>query len=304
MRNFISSFLNNISLKCIYVTSYFESLNLFVNQHLAVETYYRLLSPQLFPTTSKILFLDSDMIVNADVSELFDIDISNYYLAAIKDIDISGQLYENDYLKNYLENTVKIKNGYNYFQAGCLLLNLAEIRKKYSTEDLIKIATENNWTYLDQDVLNHAFNDKVYYLPQKWNTMMDWREPNASRIGILKKAPLVLYLEYLKARENPKIIHYAGYQKPWNKSGCDFADFFWKYARQTVFYEEILKRFTEATTPKVDITPLQRQLEECQRLLNECQSRVSEIERSRRECFPRRTLLWRGCRKIWWKIKK
>ena len=70
----------------------------------------------------------------------------------------------------------------------------------------------------------------------------------ASHMAILKDSPFALYNEYLKARKNPKVAHYAGYQKPWNVPTYDFAEYFWRYVRQTVFYEEILRRFVLATT--------------------------------------------------------
>lgn len=126
-----------------------------------------------------------------------------------------------------------------------LLFNLPEMRKKADMLYLLKVAVERNWNYMDQDILNHVYQKKIKYLNQSWNCVMDWREPNASRMAILKDAPFALYNEYLEARKNPKIVHYAGYQKPWNVPACDFAEYFWKYARQTVFYEEILTRLSE-----------------------------------------------------------
>lgn len=131
---------------------------------------------------------------------------------------------------------------------------------------LLKVAVERNWNYMDQDILNHVYQKKIKYLNQSWNCVMDWREPNASRMAILKDAPFALYNEYLEARKNPKIVHYAGYQKPWNVPACDFAEYFWKYARQTVFYEEILKRFVLATTQNT-VSNIERNLKSRKYLL-------------------------------------
>lgn len=307
---------NRFLFKCINVSSIFGSKEFYTNYHIGKETYYRLIIPLLFSNTNKVLYLDSDMIVNADVAELFDTNITGSYLAAIKDIDIAGQLYNNYRLKNYLEEDVAISNVYNYFQAGCLLLNLSEIRKKYSSSDLIRVATNRQWTYLDQDVLNHLFNDKVVYLNQCWNTMMDWREQNSSRMAILKKAPFTLYNEYLEARKSPKIVHYAGYQKPWNVPTCDFAEYFWKYARQTVFYEEILARLSECRARKIiDMQSINPRIDNIGLRVSEIESwnlnpRTDAIERnikSRRYLLKR--IIGEGrfgkiVRKIWRLIKK
>ena len=70
---------------------------------------------------------------------------------------------------------------------------------------------------------------------------MNWKKKNISRMDILKKAPLSLYEEYTKARQNPKIVHFAGYQKPWNEESCDYAEFFWEYARKSIYYEYLLR---------------------------------------------------------------
>ena len=43
--------------------------------HFRPETYFRLLAPSLLPNVAKAIYLDSDLVVNHDVAELFDIDV-------------------------------------------------------------------------------------------------------------------------------------------------------------------------------------------------------------------------------------
>ena len=69
--------------------------------------------------------------------------------------------------------------------------------------------------------------NKVTYLPQQWNTLMDWQEIGRSRMDILKMAPRQIYEAYTQARKRPYLIHFAGYQKPWDVVDCDFAEYFW-----------------------------------------------------------------------------
>ena len=52
---------------------------------------------------------------------------------------------------------------------------------------------------------------------------------------------------YFESRKNPKIVHYAGGEKPWVNASCDFSEIFWKEARQSIFYEMILQRMAGAT---------------------------------------------------------
>ena len=50
--------------------------------HFRPETYFRLLAPSLLPNVKKAIYLDSDLIVNADIAELFDTDVTGYLLGA------------------------------------------------------------------------------------------------------------------------------------------------------------------------------------------------------------------------------
>lgn len=74
---------------------------------------------------------------------------------------------------------------------------------------------------------------------------MNWENDSDSRMRTLKSAPARYYREYCEARKEPYIIHYAGYQKPWIELECDMAEFFWKYARKTPFYEVLIGQLAE-----------------------------------------------------------
>ena len=194
-----------------------------------------------------MLYIDSDLIVNSDLAELYNENIDGYLLAACHDADTAG-LY-NGAEKNkkyYMDNILKIKKPYDYFQAGVILFNLEEFRKTYSTDEMLKYASSYDFELLDQDVLNNLAQGKIKYLDMSWNVMFDWNNYRISEI--ISKAPKRLYDEYVEAHTHPKIIHYAGPDKPWHQPLSDYAEIFWKYARKTVFYEEILLRLTDAST--------------------------------------------------------
>jgi lipopolysaccharide biosynthesis glycosyltransferase len=233
----------NISIRFIRVKQYFDTSKLFVDQHLSVETYYRLIIPEIMPDYSKILYLDCDMVVNHDVAELYDTDLQGMVIGAAKDIDVVGQvgLNQNDW-RHYAVETVKLDKPYDYFQAGVLIIDLDQLRKLKSSDEMIKIAMSRKWRCHDQDVLNYVCRNKVYYLPQKWNTLMSWRENDGrSRMQIMKMAYRGLYEEYLGARKDPYIVHFAGYQKPWDVADCDFAEYFWRYARNSVYLPWLIR---------------------------------------------------------------
>ena len=222
---------SNISIRFIRVCEYFDNEKLFVNQHLSVETYYRLIIPEIMPAYHKILYLDCDMVTDHDVAELYDIELNGCIIGAAKDIDVAGQvnLKQNNW-DRYAVEELKLASPYDYFQAGVLILNLELLRRTASSEEMIRIALSRSWRCHDQDVLNMVCKGRVHYIPQKWNTLMSWKEPGRSRMDILKMAPRKLYEEYIEARRQPYMIHFAGYQKPWDVADCDFAEYFWEYA--------------------------------------------------------------------------
>lgn len=116
----------------------------------------------------------------------------------------------------------------------------------------------------DQDVLNVLCENHVLYLDHSWNVMMNWKDAHSCRIETARKAPYYMYQDYINARKKVKIAHFAGFQKPWNVPDCDFAEFFWKYARNTQWYEILIKNIskqdfqsTHALATKVSDDPYQ-----------------------------------------------
>ena len=214
---------------------------LFLRGHFRIETYFRLLMQDILPGYDKALYLDSDMVVNHDIAELFDVDVDGYLLAAVQDADTAG-LYNGfePQKKDYIDNVMKMKDPYSYFQAGTILFNLAEFRRRYTVDEMFEYATSYEWELLDQDVLNHFAEGSVKYLDMRWNVMMDWANIRIDQI--IGRAPRPLYLRYMESRKDPYIVHYAGPDKPWDNYESDFADFFWGYAQRTPFLPTILER--------------------------------------------------------------
>lgn len=232
----------NFSLRFINPEFLLQNFTPYLHGHFGyIETYYRLLLPQLLLNYDKVLYLDSDMLVQADVAELYNTKLGNYLIAACKDADSAG-LYNGYELskKKYIDYVLKLKNPYKYFQAGTILFNLNEFRKTYSFEEILKFAAKEKWQLQDQDVLNKLCEDKVLYVDMSWNVMVDLYDIRIR--NIISKAPHYLAEEYAVARKNPRIVHYAGPQKPWISPEMDFGWLFWFYARKTPFYEILIKR--------------------------------------------------------------
>lgn len=240
-KSLIKSFLDssNSSVRFLEASSLIGEYSLTTNnEHIGLETYYRFLIQDALPDYNKVLYLDSDLIIKEDISGLFETELGDYLLAAVRDIDFLGNLnMKKGKRKKYNEEILKMKNPYGYFQAGVLLLNTEKMRDLHSVHEWLDLASNDKYIYNDQDVLNYACEGRVLYLDNRWNVMNDC----ADRIkNVFSLAPASVYDIYLSSRNNPYIIHYAGFEKPWNTRDCDLRENYWEYARRTPFYEDLL----------------------------------------------------------------
>lgn len=237
----------NISLRFFNTSRFIRDYEskLFLRGHFRIETYFRLFMQDILPSYRKALYLDADMVVVKDIADLYDEDVEGYLLAAVRDADTAG-LYNGfePQKKHYLDNVLKIEEPYGYFQAGTILFNLDEFRRRYTVTELFDFAASYEWELLDQDVLNYFAQGNVKYLDASWNVMMDWRDIRIKEI--IGRAPRPLYLEYMKAREKPAVVHFAGPDKPWSVPESDLADYFWDYATRTPFMPVLLDRLIAA----------------------------------------------------------
>ena len=118
----------------------------------------RLLSPKILSDDiEKIVYLDSDIIVNLDINELWQIPVEYKPLAACPETE---QIHVKNFFPLCQDGIVKEEN---YLNSGVLdeLNNL---------EKGIKFISENpRYRYPDQDILNYCFSQNYFKLPVKFN---------------------------------------------------------------------------------------------------------------------------------------
>lgn len=233
----------NVSLRLFDASRLLAGYELKANAHISVETYYRFLIQSAMPGYHKVLYLDCDIIVNADVADLYKIDLGDNMLAATRDPDFLGQINgANKETMEYVKSDFKMKDPYNYFQAGVLLFNEDEMRKAHTLDEWLTFAS-TPYRYNDQDVLNLYCEGRVKYLDMSWNMIVDHAHERFSKVIV--HAPKAIIDEWRAAHAAPKIIHYAGFLKPWYRPTEDYAHIFWEVARTTPYYEELLARMTQ-----------------------------------------------------------
>lgn len=250
MRRFLLGRFKNLNLRFADVSREISGYDLTTsNAHISIETYYRFLIQKALPFYDKVLYLDSDIVINGDIAQLYDTELGDNLLAAVHDIDYQGNLNMNDGKRlKYTNEKLHMKHPFQYFQAGVLVLNTKEMRKAYSIKQWLDYASDPDFIYNDQDVLNAHCEGRVVFLDWSWNVVHDC----ANRVAnVFSFAPNDSYDAYIASRKDPKIIHYAGFEKPWVKPDCDFAPVYWSYARQTPFYEQLIGKIVSPNAKPV-----------------------------------------------------
>lgn len=236
----MSQGMDHISIRVLDISKMIEGFSFYTWAHFTSNTYYRLLTPDVFALYDKVLYLDSDIVVNHDIYELFQIDVEGYYLAAAYDTHVVSYCTRTPPLEQRAYNIKELgmKNPEQYFQAGVSLFNVKEIRQNYEDGFLIKQGLSHKLRWLDQDLLNMLFYGKILNLPNCWNVMVSNERDNLDEYYL----PDGVRQEYYEARRNPYIIHYVGRSMPCYTTRPDLYEYFWKYARRTEFYEILLQR--------------------------------------------------------------
>lgn len=218
----------NVSIECINTSKFLPQINLYKKHHFSEEMYFRILIPSIFSNQEKILYLDCDIVVNKDVALLFDTNMGNYPIAAVKN-------FCNFFMADYISNKIKL-NPQQYFNSGVLLINLKEYRK-LNLENLCfsLLSANQQFEYPDQDILNIACVGKVLWLKDNWNMVWQYSQNYETRLYNDENK-----YRYHNAAKEPYIIHFASGDKPWYLPERNWAFYFWEYARKSIYYEELI----------------------------------------------------------------
>ena len=216
-----------------------DDIKLFVDNNVySKDLYVRTIIPYILKNYDKTIVIDADTICKIDLSKLYNYDINNYSIAAVRDIVYAG--YLNGVVKGtleYCQKYMKLSNPYNYCNTGVIILNCKKIRQKYSLEYVLKHINTHEYKIYEQDMINVLFDKDILFLDPTWNL---FTYTNSVVEKAIKFAPMKDYVNYQEARKNPKIIHYAAHPKPWWCNEADFSIDFWYTARKSPFYEKLL----------------------------------------------------------------
>lgn len=219
----------NIQFNYIEMGSKFSSIEMRI-KHITTPTYYRLSMPELLKKYNKAIYLDTDVIVLKDLSEYFNININDYYIAGVR-----AAAYQLSNTNKEYYNSIGLKNISNYINAGVTLWNLDKIRTtKGKQEELYELAKKELKSQ-DQDVINIAFKDQIKILSPKYNLMTKYPDLAEKSDKIYKKYSEIWNKKQIdEAVDAPVIIHYANPEKPWNRKVW-LDSYWWEYAKKSPF---------------------------------------------------------------------
>lgn len=166
-------------------------------------TYARILLPELLPdTVSRIIYLDSDTIVDDDILYLSRINLSGCVLGAC--VAPAQSTVEASSSHQILEH-LGMKSKSPYFNGGVLLIDVDMWKKtKLTNRALTLIEKEGmNFAYADQDALNILLEKQWLEIDSRWNV------PTSSFIAADG--------EMIPLTQRASIIHFTGSKPGSNK---------------------------------------------------------------------------------------
>ena len=181
--------------------------------------FFRLFIAEMFEEYDKGIYIDSDIVVPGDISEMYRTDLKGNIIGACVDHSIET-IPE---LRRYIEDAIGVPVS-EYVNSGVLLMDLKQMREKDFLGHFLYLMDKYHFDNIapDQDYINAMANGRILYLGEEWDAMPP--EGGASR-------PVL---------ENPKLIHYNLFQKPWCYDDIPYEEYFWRYAKESPFYQEIL----------------------------------------------------------------
>lgn len=200
----------------------------FISGHISRAAYFRLAIANILPEKiKKIIYLDVDMLVLHDISELWNTDLHDKPMGAVPDYGIMASAR----LMNQKHEKIGLPLNSLYFNSGVVVMDLEKWRKHGYVEQVIKFASGNALPHHDQDALNKIFMSNWEPLALKWNVI-----PPIFNLFVKIIFNKKFRNPALKARKAMSILHYAGRYKPWEfecKKG--FNDKYYLYLARTKF---------------------------------------------------------------------
>lgn len=202
-------------------------INAVISRHITIAAYYRILIPELLPAKyQKAIYLDSDVIVKNNIEKLWDTEIADNYVLAVRDMDIDAAYVSSPKgLKNYQE--LGIASDCKYFNSGVLVINIEKWRRDNLSEKIINYINKNQQyiRWHDQDAMNAVIAGKWGELDARWNSQAIIHDYSSWKETCFTET------DYNNIINEPYLVHFSSSAKPW-KLGC-------KHPNRMLFFQYI-----------------------------------------------------------------
>jgi len=181
-----------------------------LQRHLTQVCYYRILIPDLLPSTfQKAIYLDCDLLVKQDLRKLWSIDIANNTLLAVQDAAFP-YVSSLGAIAKYQE--LGIPADAKHFNSGVLVFNLEKWRKNAIATKVFEYLVEYDpfVNHHDQDGLNAVLAEQWGELDLRWN-----QTGGVFDFASWQDSPYASQEMLLNVQQDPYIVHFTGTCKPW-----------------------------------------------------------------------------------------
>ena len=223
------------------------------------DTLVRCFAARFFPELDKIIYSDVDVVFRDDISDLWDFDVGDVYIAGVLDFLMKHSRTELSHLRQDHYDMLKD----SYIVGGIWVLNLRKIRADGLESKMLDVVKDDTivkrWN--DQDIVNIACGGKVAFLPLNYISY-----PYLP--GLLRDPSFTSHYsrdELYDSFINPKIIHYASV-KPWNGAPVR-GDEWWAV-------HDYLRLPERAGIDYSRETPLEKRYRKMKKRLNACRAAV------------------------------
>ncbi len=132
---------------------------------------YRIFTTEVLPKEiERVIYIDSDMIVNLDINDLWQVSLGDKPIAAIPESEADSIFFKVISRSHYLINE-KIVSYENYFNSAVMLMNLNRLRSERKTlmQGVKWRMNHPQCICFDQDILNYCFGNDYVCLPNRFD---------------------------------------------------------------------------------------------------------------------------------------
>lgn len=168
-------------------------------------TLYRLLLGEILPASvHRLIYLDADTVVKRPLSELYEIELAENVLGAVRDAGTpwaAGPI-------GPAWRELGMSPSSPYFNAGVLVIDLDSWREQRVGGRCLELLKKIQPRWGDQDALNAVLEGRWHELPRRWNVQAPDVMGDSTSWALWRT-------DVEDAVTEPAVVHYSGRMKPW-----------------------------------------------------------------------------------------